>query len=265
VPKLAANLTLLFNEVPFLDRFAAARLFGFHGVEFLFPYAEDPVALKSRLEAHGLTMALFNSWPGDFAVGQRGLAALPGREGECMAKFEIALNYATALDCKLMHFMAGIVPVDADRRHYQDVFLANLSAALPLARSAGVQLLLEPLNPIDAPGYLIGSLGDACAVINAINDPALRLQYDFYHIQMMQGQLLASFKQHQAAIAHVQIAGVPGRHEPDDQQEIQYRHVVAALDTMGYAGWIGCEYRPRHNTAEGLGWASGYGIKTRSA
>ncbi len=265
MPRLAANLSMLFTDLAFLERFAAARRHGFSAVEFLFPYAEDKAELARILAGEGLQQVLFNAPPGDWQSGERGIAGLPGREDEFRRSLTTALDYAAALHCPRLHVMAGLVPAGAEPARYQATMRANLSWAAPLAASAGVTLLLEPLNPTDFPGYLVGSLGAALDIVAAVGHDAVRLQFDAYHLQMMQGQLLASFEKHQALIGHVQIAGVPGRHEPDASQEVNWPHLLARIDELGYAGWVGCEYRPRSSTAAGLGWAAPWGINTQGS
>lgn len=259
-PKLAANLSMIFPEVEFLDRFAAAAAVGFRAVEYLFPYAYAKTEIRSRLENWRLEQVLFNAPPGDFEKGERGIAGLPGREEEFRKSIERALDYAVALRCPRLHVMAGLVPLQGDPRRHREVYVENLSWAAGEARSANVSLMLEPLNAIDFPGYLIGTPQAARSVIEEVGAPNIKLQYDFYHAQMTHGRLLETFAAEQDIVGHVQIAGVPGRNEPDDSQEINYRAVFAGLEAMGYDGWIGCEYRPRGETVAGLAWAAPYGI-----
>jgi hydroxypyruvate isomerase len=259
MPRFAANLSMMFNEHDFLDRFAAARKCGFAAVEYLFPYAHPKAELAQRLQDEGLQQVLFNAPPGDWDRGERGLAGLPGREAEFRKSLETALEYATALQCPRIHVMSGLVPAEADRNRHRDTAIGNLRWAAPLAREAGVELLLEPLNAVDFPGYLIGSVEAALEVIAGGGDN-LFLQYDVYHLQMSQGRLALTFRDRFESIRHIQIAGVPGRHEPDAGQEINYPTLFALIDASGYPGWIGCEYRPRAATAAGLGWARNWGI-----
>jgi hydroxypyruvate isomerase len=262
-PKLAANLSMIFPEVEFLDRFAAAAAVGFRAVEYLFPYAYAKTEIRSRLENWRLEQVLFNAPPGDFEKGERGIAGLPGREEEFRKSIERALDYAVALRCPRLHVMAGLVPLQGDPRRHREVYVENLSWAAGQARSANVSLMLEPLNATDFPGYLIGTPQAARSVIEEVGAPNIKLQYDFYHAQMTHGRLLETFAANRDIIGHVQIAGVPGRNEPDDSQEINYRAVFAGLEAMGYDGWIGCEYRPRGETVAGLAWAAPYGIGPR--
>lgn len=259
MPKFAANLSTMFNEVEFLDRFAAAASCGFRAVEYLFPYGHSKDELRSRLAANGLSQVLFNAAPGDWDKGERGIGGLPGREVEFRKAIEMALG------CPRIHVMAGIVPPDFAPERCREVFADNLRWAAPAAADAGVMLLLEPLNPFDFPGYLVGSPAAARALIDAVGAPNLRLQYDFYHAQMTHGRLVETLIEHRDLIGHVQVSGVPGRHEPDDRQEIDFHFVLAELEALGYDGWVGCEYRPRGNTEAGLAWAASYGIGRRSA
>jgi len=260
MPRFAANLSMMFNEFDFLDRFAAAKRHGFAAVEYLFPYAHQKDDLAERLQGEGLQQVLFNAPPGNWEQGERGIGGLPGREDEFKTSVALALDYARALDCPRIHVMAGLVPAGSDPARHRDTFAANLAWASPLAKEAGVALLLEPLNAVDFPGYLVGSIAAAKSIIAASGADNVFLQYDVYHMQMSQGRLAQSFHDHMDAIRHVQIAGVPGRHEPDASQEINFPMLFLYLDSVGYAGWIGCEYRPRVKTEAGLGWAAEFGI-----
>lgn len=262
--KLAANLSMMFGEVDFLDRFAAAASCGFRAVEYLFPYAHPKAGLSARLDAHGLQQVLFNVAQGDWDRGERGIAALPGREAEFRAALETGLAYAEALHCQRLHVMSGLMPPQAEAGRCRDVLLGNLAWAAEAAAAADVTLLLEPLNPHDFPGYHIGSVEAARSVIDALAVPNVRMQYDFYHQQMTHGRLIDTLAAQLDLVGHVQVSGVPGRHEPDARQEIDYPYVFAEMDRLGYDGWIGCEYRPRGDTLAGLGWAAPYGISGRS-
>ncbi len=261
MPKLAANLSMMFAEMDFLDRFAAASACGFRAVECLFPYAHPKQEVKARLDAHGLEQVLFNVAQGDWDKGERGIGGLPGREDEFRAAIETGLSYARTLGCPRLHVMSGFAPPRTGAARCRDVLIGNLEWAAEAAASADVTLLLEPLNPHDFPGYLVPTPDVARGVIDAVDAPNLGLQYDFYHQQMTAGRLIETLKAHFDVVGHVQISGVPGRHEPDDQQEIDYRFVFAELQSLGYDGWIGCEYRPRGSTLDGLGWAAPYGIR----
>lgn len=256
MPKLAANLSMLFPELGFLDRFAAARVHGFQAVECLFPYAYDAREIAARLADHGLKLVLFNTAPGDFAKGERGLAALPGRKEEFRRSFETALAYAAALSCNRLHFMAGIVPANVDPAVYRDCFLDNLAWAADLAHSQAIMLLLEPLNTHDVPGYLLPTIPAALAVMNDLRLDNIFLQFDGYHTQMNQGRLADNLRKHFHLIRHIQISGVPGRHEPDATQEINYAYLLPLIDELGYDGWVGCEYNPKGDTVAGLAWAT---------
>jgi len=259
MPRLAANLSMMFNEHEFLDRFAAARKCGFEAVEFLFPYAFPQKEIAARLAGAGLQQVLFNVAQGDWEKGDRGIGAVRGREAEFREAIAVALDYADILDCPRLHVMAGLV----ERGASIEVFAANLAWAAPIAKQAGVQLMLEPLNPIDFPGYLNGSVETALKVMAQSASDNVFLQYDAYHLQMTQGRLLQTFRDHQSIIRHVQIAGVPGRNEPDSTQEINFPALFALFDELGYSGWVSGEYRPRGKTADGLGWAAPWGIKPR--
>jgi hydroxypyruvate isomerase len=260
MPKLAANLSLMFNEVEFLDRFAAARRAGFSAVEYLFPYAYEARILADRLKANALRQVLFNGPPGDWERGDRGMAALPGREAEFRGCLDQALAYAEALGCPRIHVMAGIPATGADLSRCEAVYVENLRHAAAASASAGVAVMIEPLNPTDFPGYFLNSPGQARRIIEAVGAPNLRLQYDFYHQQMAHGALADTLWAHLDIIGHVQIAGVPGRHEPDESQEIGFPYLLKLLDESGYDGWVGCEYRPRAGTEAGLAWAREYGV-----
>ena len=265
MPRLAANLSLSFNEFEFLDRFAAARKQGFSAVEFLFPYAFPKAEVAARLNGEGLQQVLFNAPPGDFDAGERGMAGVPGKEDEFRRSLDLALEYATALKCPRIHVMAGNVPGPAAIAAHRATFIANLQRATPLAKSAAVQLMVEALNPTDFPGYLVGSLETACDIVESTGSDNVFLQYDLYHCQMMRGRLAVSMREKFDMIRHMQIAGVPGRNEPDAMQEVNYPMLFSLMDELGYQGWVGCEYRPRANTIEGLAWAAPWGIGPKAA
>ncbi len=258
MPRFAANLSMLFREVAFLDRFAAAVAAGFAGVEFLFPYAHPAAAIAKRLRYHDLTQVLFNMPPGDWDAGDRGMAAIPEREAEFARSIDLALDYATVLGCSRTHAMAGVVPAEAApdgsaRADYEAVYAANLRAAAVKAAAHDVTVLIEPLNTRDMPGYFINNTGQARRLIEAIGEPNLKLQLDLYHCQIMEGDLATHLRELLPITGHIQIAGVPGRHEPD-VGEINYAYLFALIDDVGYDGWIGCEYMPRGRTEDGLGW-----------
>ena len=247
MPRFAANLSLMFTERPFLDRFAAAAEAGFRGVEFLSPYEHDARAIRDALDAAGLEQALFNCPPGDWQAGERGMAAIPGREAEFRESFELALRYAETIRPGRLHVMAGLTSGRESRRTY----IENLRWAA--ARAQEHMLLIEPINPRDIPGYFLGRSGEAVAVIEEVGAPNLRLQFDLYHAQIVVGDLTRRLERLMTVIGHIQIAGVPDRHEPD-HGEVNFPHLFDTLDRLGYDGWVGCEYRPAGRTEDGLGW-----------
>ena len=259
MPKFAANLSMLFTEVPFLDRFARAAEAGFTGVEFLFPYEHEPEETAARLRDNGLEIALFNLPPGDWEAGERGLASLPGREADFARAVETALPYALALGAPRMHAMAGIPPQDADPAACWDTYIANLRSAAEAFAPHGIDVVIEPINTRDIPGYFLNRQGFAEAAIEAAGAPNLGLQMDLYHCQIVEGDLATCIRRYFPLIRHIQIAGVPERHEPD-VGEVNYPYLFDLLDELGYAGWIGCEYRPAGDTPAGLAWARDYGI-----
>lgn len=257
MPRLAANLTMMYTEHPFLDRYAAAARDGFSGVEFLFPYEFAAAELKSRLEEHGLTQALFNAPPGDWAAGERGIASLPGREGEFERGFDQALEYAAALGNRSLHVMAGLIRPEQDRAAHREAYLKNLAAAARAAASAGITVVIEPINTRDIPGFFLNRQDEAQAVCAEVGSENLKVQFDIYHCQIVEGDIAMKLQRDMAGIGHIQIAGVPDRHEPD-LGELNYPYLFERIDALGYAGWIGCEYRPKAGTSAGLGWARPY-------
>jgi hydroxypyruvate isomerase len=258
MPKFAANLSMIFQEIPnFLDRFEAAAKAGFKGVEFLFPYDHPPAAIAERLEKHGLTLALFNTVPGDWNAGERGLAALPGREQQFRDGVDTAIEYAKAAKCRTIHAMAGLWP--EGRPKSDDVYVENLRWAADRAAPAGLMVIIEPINTRDIPGYFLNYTGQAIGIIGKVGRPNLKLQLDLYHVQIMEGDLAPKIRALAGQYPHVQIAGTPGRHEPD-VGEVNYPFLFDLFDEIGYGGWIGCEYRPKGDTLAGLGWARRYGI-----
>jgi hydroxypyruvate isomerase len=258
MPNFAANLSMMFQELPFLERFEAAAKAGFKAVEFLFPYDHPAAEIRQRLDRFGLRQVLFNLPPGDWARGERGLAALPGREAEFAAGVDRAIEYAHALGCPQVHAMAG-VPLNVPLEQAAATYGGNLRQAADRLQAHGLRLLIEPLNSRDMPGYFLMTAEQAREVIEAVGHPNLFLQMDLYHAQIMGGDLAERTRSHWKVIRHFQIAGVPGRHEPD-VGEINYTYLFELIDSLGYDGWIGCEYRPRAKTLDGLGWARGYGI-----
>jgi len=256
MPRFAANLSFMYAEHAFVDRFAAAAQDGFAAVEYLFPYEVPAAELAGRLSDHALTQALFNAPPGDFAAGERGLACLPERRDEFRRGFaEQALPYAQALRCRRIHVMAGLVPAGADRRALRETYLDNLRWAAREADSAGVDVLIEPINTRDIPGYFLNRQDEAHAVLDEVGAPNLKVQMDLYHCQIVEGDLATKLRRYlpNGRVGHLQIAGVPERHEPD-VGELHHPYLFALLDELGYAGHVGCEYRPRAGTSAGLGW-----------
>ena len=253
MPKFAANLSLMFNEVAFMDRFAAAAQAGFDAVEFLFPYEHPADDIGRALRAHGLANVLFNLPPGDWAAGERGMAAIPGREEEFRASVAVALRYAKALRTPRLHAMAGVVPAGADRDACRATYVANLGYAAAQAAREGIDVLIEPLNPRDVPGYLVSTQAEAHAIREAVGAANLKVQMDLYHCQIVEGDVATRLRRHLPHVGHIQIAGVPDRHEPDTG-ELNYPYLFRLLDELGYQGWVGCEYRPANGTVAGLGW-----------
>jgi hydroxypyruvate isomerase len=257
MPRFAANLSMMFTEVPFLERFARARAAGFDGVEFLFPYAYDASEVADALQASKLTQALFNMAPGDWEGGERGMAGIPGREQEFEEGVEQALHYARVLDCPRLHCMAGFVPLGVDPAEAERVYTRNLAYAAKRLANEGRTLLIEPINHRDMPGYLLSRQDHARGIIERAHLDNLRLQFDIYHCQIVHGDLMRWMQTLMPIIGHVQIADVPERHEPGSG-EINYPNVLAELDRLGYQGWVGCEYRPAGVTEDGLGWMDTY-------
>jgi hydroxypyruvate isomerase len=254
MPRFAANLSMMYNEVEFLDRFALAARDGFSGVEFLFPYAFEAAEILDRLRENALDLALFNMPPGDWDAGERGMAILPDRQEEFVEGVEKALTYARALGGTRLHCMAGIAPADVTRSDMVRTYVHNLKHATTMARAAGIKILIEPINSRDMPGYFLNTTAQAIEIMEAVGADNLYLQYDVYHMQIMQGDLVPNFLKLKSRIGHVQIADTPGRHEPGTG-EINYNFVLKAIDEAGYDGWVGCEYRPRAGTSAGLAWA----------
>ncbi len=250
MPKFAANLSWLYQELPFLDRFEAAARSGFKSVEFLFPYQFRPAEISNRLRATGLTAVLFNLPPGDFAKGERGIAALPGREKEFRDSVQPALEYATILAVPRLHVMAGITQ-GVDLEKARATFLSNLEFALD--QTADLDLLIEPINNRDFPGYYLTRIEQAAAILAALKHSRLKIQLDWYHAQIMGGDLCRRTERFFADIGHIQVAGVPDRGEPD-RGEVNFPHLFNLIDKLGYEGWIGCEYKPAGKTEEGLNW-----------
>src|SRR5438034_3599784 len=263
MPRFAANLAYLFTERPLIERFAAAAAAGFRAVELQLPYDHAPSAVKAELDRHGLTMLGINTAPGQSAAGEFGVAAVPGREREFAALFKQALDYVTAIGGCQIHCLAGKVAPE-QRPAAQKIMSRNLAWAADAAAEKNVTLLIEPINPRDRPDYFLNRAEHAADIIAKVERPNLRIQFDFYHAQIVGGDLIRRFEKHLPLVGHVQIAAVPSRREPDEG-EINYSEIFALLDRLGYQGWVGCEYRPRGRTEDGLRWASGYGVVPRSA
>ena len=250
MPKFAANLTMMFNEIPFMDRFKAAADAGFTGVEYLFPYDFSPEEIAGKLKEYGLTQALFNLPPGHWENGDRGMAAIPGREDEFKKSVEQAITYASKLSCKHVHAMSGLVQQTDQSRA---TFVANIKYACDALAPHGITLLIEPINARDMPGYFMNNTSLARDIIKEVGASNLALQLDLYHCQITEGDLAVHIKDLKDITRHIQIAGVPERHEPDIG-EINFPYLFELLDSIGYDGWIGCEYRPKNETTSGLGW-----------
>lgn len=264
MPQFAANLSMLYPELDFLDRFEAAEKDGFKAVEYLFPYACESSEIAARLKAHGLQQVLFNAPPGDWEGGERGLACLPGREAEFRAGIGKALDYAAALDCPRIHVMAGLLPVGSERETLYPTYINQLRwAALEAARQ-GVDVLIEPINTRDIPHFFLNRQDHGHKVVEDVGAPNLKVQMDLYHCQIVEGDLAMKLRHYLPTgnVGHIQIAGVPDRNEPD-VGELNYPYLFSVLDELGYAGWVGCEYRPRAGmqpggTSAGLGWLRPY-------
>lgn len=253
MPRFAANLSTLFPELSFLDRFAAARAAGFDAVEFLFPYACEPEWIAGRLARYGLQLVLHNFPPGDWAAGDRGMACDPRRIGEFQDSVALALDYAEELGVKQLHCMAGKIPPNVSQERAHATYVANLQFAAGKLKEKQIDLLIEPINDRDMPGYFLTGSRQAAAIIEECGADNLFLQFDIYHMQRMEGDLANSLRTLLPVIRHIQLADVPGRHEPGSG-EIHYPYLFRLLDELGYAGWIGCEYNPRGDTAQGLAW-----------
>ncbi|HEY8709787.1 MAG TPA: hydroxypyruvate isomerase [Burkholderiaceae bacterium] len=253
MPRFAANLTMLFNEVPFLDRFERAARAGFKAVEFLFPYPYPVAELKSRLVANRLELVLHNLPAGNWDAGERGIGCMPDRVDEFRDSVAHAIEYGAVLGVPQINCLAGKAPAGVDDDVLRRTFVENLRFAAAALKKAGIRLLIEPINRYDIPGFYLNRTAQALSIIDEVGSDNLYLQYDIYHAQRTEGELIATMHKHLARIAHIQIADNPGRNEPGTG-EIHYDHVFAALDRIGYGGWIGCEYKPATTTEAGLGW-----------
>ena len=258
MPRIAANLGYLFTEHPLLGRIDAAAAAGFKGIELQFPYDVPAAEVKAAIERNGLTVLGLNTLPGDREKGEFGLAALPGRERDFDAAFAKALGYITAIGGSAIHCLAGHVTPE-QRPVAERTYVANLARASDRAAEHGIKLLIEPINSRDRPGYFLNHIEHAADLIAKAGKPNLRMQFDFYHAQIVGGDLINRLEKYLAVVGHLQCGAVPGRHEPNEG-EINYPNVFEAVDRMGYQGWIGAEYRPRGRTEEGLGWAAPYGV-----
>lgn len=255
MPKFAANLTMMFTEVPFLDRFAAARKAGFEAVEFLSPYEHPKEAVAAAAKAAGVAVVLHNAALGNFAGGERGLGALPGRVADFNAAMDNAFAYATLLGCPRLHVMCGHNREGANRA----TFVANLKAQAARAAASGIRLVIEPINTMDMPDYFLTDIDEAISIIEEVGADRVGLQFDIYHRQVQRGDIARAFERSLAYIAHVQIADNPGRHEPGSG-EIGWPFLFALLDRSGYRGWVGCEYKPAGNTEAGLAWRKQFNV-----
>ncbi|MDE2253835.1 MAG: hydroxypyruvate isomerase [Betaproteobacteria bacterium] len=253
MPKFAANLTMLYTELPFLDRFSAASQSGFKAVEFLFPYAHTAEHIRDKALAAGVQIVLHNLPAGDWDAGERGIACLPERVSEFREGVGRAIEYAKALGVPQLNCLAGKAPAGADPRHLHDTLVANLRYAARELQQHGIKLLIEPINTYDIPGFFLNRSAQALAVMDEVGNPNLYLQYDIYHMQRTEGELAATMEKLLPRIAHIQLADNPGRNEPGTG-EINYRFLFPHIDRIGYQGWIGCEYKPKTTTSAGLGW-----------
>ena len=256
MPRFAANLSMMYTEHAFLDRFKAAADDGFDAVEFAFTYEHPAAEIAQRLADHGLTQTLFNAPPGDPNAGERGLAALSHRRADFRRDFlELALPYAHALRCPRLHVMAGIMPTGAERAPMRASFVENLAWAAREAAAAHLELTIEPINKRDIPGYLLNRQDDAHEIVDDVNAPNLRVQMDLYHCQIVEGDVAMKLRKYlpTGRVGHLQIAGVPERHEPD-VGELHHPYLFELIDELGWTGHVGCEYRPRAGTSAGLGW-----------
>jgi len=258
MPRFAANLSMMYQEHNFLDRFSAAAADGFKFVEYLFPYDHPAPALAALLKENGLRQVLFNAPPGDWKAGDRGITALPAREQDFRDSFLRALEYAHALDCTRIHAMAGLAPAGADRAHFHAVYTSNLAWAAEKARAAAVDVLIEPIARRNIPGFFLNRQDEGHAIVEEVGAPNLKILMDLYHCQVEEGDLAAKIRKYladpnQTRIGHIQIAGVPDRHEPDTG-EVNYSYLLKLLDELKYDGFVGCEYIPAATTSIGLGW-----------
>lgn len=259
MPKFAANLTWMFHEYEFPDRFAAAKTIGFEAVECQFPYEWAGAELAERLDSLGLQQIMFNMPPGNAGSGEYGLAGLPGRGGEFQDSVGRALEYAVTLDCRMLHMLAGIVPPDTAREDCMAAYIENLGWAARECARSGVNVLVEPINTFERPGYLVSTTVEATEAIGLAGCENVAIQFDIHNAQLMEGNLTRILESSLHLIRHIQIAGVPGR-TPPDEGEINYDYLFNQIDELGYNGWVGCEFRCGEPTINGLAWANKYGI-----
>lgn len=255
MPKFSANLTFLFNELPFMDRFAAAAEAGFRAVEYMAPYPHDASELSAALQTNGLVQGLFNLPVGDSDAGERGMACIPGREAEFRDGVATAIRYAHALGCRKVNCLAGKLPPGISREIARKTMIDNLAYAATELEREGIKLVTEPINSFDMPGYFVNRTAEALAILDAVGSDNLFVQYDVYHAQRMEGELGNTLTKYAARIGHIQIADNPGRHEPGTG-EINYQWLLRHIDAIGYDDWIGCEYIPTTTTSEGMHWMS---------
>lgn len=253
MPRFAANLSMLFTELPFMDRFTAARTAGFEAVEYLFPYAYPKDELARALRENGLKQVVHNLPAGDWEAGDRGIACQPERVGEFREGVVQCIEYATALGCPQVNCLAGKVPAGVEREHAHTTFVGNLRHAAEALKRAGIRLLIEPINPFDIPGFFLTRTDQALAILDEVGSDNLFVQYDIYHAQRVEGELGATLRSHLDRIGHIQLADNPGRNEPGTG-EINYHWLLGHIDALGYTGTIGCEYKPRTSTAQSFGW-----------
>jgi len=257
MPRFAANLSMMYAEHAFLDRFGAAAADGFKGVEFLFPYEFSAADIKARLDEHGLTQVLFNCPPGDWSKGERGLGSLPGREDEFRRAFDAALAYQEILGNRRLHVMAGLIQPGRSREEHRATYVKNLAWAAQQIAGRDLTLVIEPINTRDIPGFFLNRQDEAHAICKDTGSDRVKVQMDFYHCQIVEGDLAMKYRRYKDGVGHIQIAGVPERHEPD-VGELNYPYLFALIDESGYDGWVAGEYRPRGATSAGLAWAAPY-------
>lgn len=253
MPKFAANLSMMFTEAPFMERFAAAAKAGFAGVEYLLPYEFPAQDIRAQLDEHRLTNVMFNLPAGNWGAGDRGIACIPGRENEFREGVDLAIDYARELGVQKLHAMAGIAPLGIDPSALHATYVANIAHAAEKLAAHDITLLLEAINTRDMPRFFLNTQAQAHSVLAEVGAPNVMLQMDCYHMQIMEGDIAMKLRKYSSVCGHVQIASVPERNEPDGG-ELNYAYLFDLLDEIGYTGWIGCEYRPKNGTANGLGW-----------